>query len=219
MSVKEGKSQNLVKLLRSPTIKCSLVMVERKVDLYTGQEMKEIKFPQVDHIIEIQIYAVAVKKIYDHVETTLLSDLKSCINSLENYNVTSRFINLKKRDAISEQLKLSRFSLRAGLLSRLSEVQMTGIVKAINSAAEAICSKLRRIGQEGVAGELEKIIDSFDIAADQEGVKTRSKQKLEESKKIKDVIKNESLVSVPRCKDGSLDMRAKCNQGKDKYKD
>lgn len=224
---KSDQEMNLVKLLRTRVIDRNIVFENTKCDIYSGQkELDQIKHPQVDHIIEIQIFAHAVANACpDGVSNKMLIDLRMCINQLNNFNVTSRMINLKKRDAICEQLKLIKkgskniYSLRAGLLTRLNEFQMTGICSAMISACKVVSESLDMKGLNNVSIELKKLINLFDISESRTEMMTTRSMIVAKSKKEEPQVQVGCVDKHKRCVDGTLDMRFACNKGKDKWKD
>lgn len=159
------KSKRVAERIRKSCPTASRVFGQNGIDCYTGQvDLSKISIPQVDHVIELQIitHAILIADI-GCLDDALMKRVAACCNCMANYNVTSRAINLKKRDVITRWLKSQR-GLGDLLFDAMPEKQAAKILAAMNLRVKAVCMLLRQDGHVDmnlIAESLENLFEEL----------------------------------------------------------
>jgi hypothetical protein len=164
------------------------------VDMYTQKREARIEDPHVDHITELQLISYAAAHACGgggHGVAALIDPVARAANSesLDNYNVTSARINVKKRHVVTDQLwgrhRGEPFRVIAVDLARESDINR--LSNAMLDASRVVEDELRAVRRSDgfvsghssitdVANELAAAVDRMDLENKGAGLRSRRRR-------------------------------------------
>ena len=125
------------------------IYTEKEIVLeYKQQDKEGIKYEK-DHIFELQIYSYLLGLTFYNNLTFLNKNyelFKKSINSIENFNLTTKFINMKKKNTISKFIHdgiYKDYNLTSCFLNDFPEKQAINISNAIFNSGNFLIENIK----------------------------------------------------------------------------